>query len=53
MILGSLKTDGDSKAAVSNTVSCGYIESKYLAAGQQQSKLMITDGTVEALTATP
>ena len=49
MILGSLKTDGDSKAAVSNTVSCGYIESKYLAAGQQRSKLMITDGTVEAV----
>ena len=49
MILGSLKTDGDSKAAVSNTVSCGYIESKYLAAGQQQSKLMMTDGIVERL----
>ena len=49
MILGSLKTDGDSKAAVSNTVSCGYIESKYLAAGQQQSKLMIADGTVDAV----
>ena len=49
MILGSLKTDGDSKAAVSNTVSCGYIESEYLAAGQQQSKLMMTDGTVERL----
>ena len=49
VILGSLKTDGDSKAAVSNTVSCGYIESKYLAAGQQQSKLMITDGTVETV----
>jgi uncharacterized repeat protein (TIGR02543 family) len=49
MILGSLKTDGDSKAAVSNTVSCGYIESKYLAAGQQQSKLMITDGTVKTV----
>ena len=49
MILGILKTDGDSKAAVSNTVSCGYIESKYLAAGQQQSKLMMTDGTVERL----
>ena len=49
MILGSLKTDSDSKAAVSNTVSCGYIESKYLAAGQQRSKLMIMDGTVEAV----
>ena len=49
MILGNLKTDSDSKAAVSNTVSCGYIESKYLAAGQQQSKLMIMDGTVEAV----
>ena len=48
MILGSL-TGNDSKAAVSNTVSCGYIESKYLAAGQQQSKLMMTDGTVERL----
>ena len=49
MILGSLKTDIDSKAAVSNTVSCGYIESRFLAAGQQQSKLMMTDGTVERL----
>ena len=49
MILGSLKTDSDSKVAISNTVSCGYIESKYLAAGQQQSKLMMTDGTVERL----
>ena len=49
MILGSLKTDSGSKAAISNTVSCGYIESKYLAAGQQRSKLMMTDGTVEAV----
>ena len=49
MILGSQTTDSDSKAAISNTVSCGYIESKYLAAGQQQSKLMMTDGTVERL----
>ena len=49
MILGSLKTDSDSKAAISNTVSCGYIESRFLAAGQQQSKLMMTDGTVEAV----
>ena len=48
-ILGSLKTDSDSKAAISNTVSCGYIESRFLAAGQQQSKLMMTDGTVERL----
>ena len=48
VILGSL-TGNDSKAAVSNTVSCGYIESEYLAAGQQQSKLMMTDGTVERL----
>ena len=48
MILGSL-TGNNSEAAVSNTVSCGYIESKYLAAGQQQSKLMMTDGTVERL----
>ena len=49
MILGSLKTDSGSKASVSNTVSCGYIESGFLAAGQQQSKLMIMDGTVEAI----
>ena len=49
VILGSLKTDIDSKAAISNTVSCGYIESRFLAVGQQQSKLMITDGTVEAV----
>ena len=49
VILGSLKTDSDSKAAISNTVSCGYIESRFLAAGQQQSKLMITDGTVETV----
>ena len=48
VILGSL-TGNSSEAAVSNTVSCGYIESKYLAAGQQQSKLMIMDGTVERL----
>lgn len=48
VILGSL-TGNSSEAAVSNTVSCGYIESKYLAAGQQQSKLMITDGTVETV----
>ena len=48
VILGSL-TGNNSEVAVSNTVSCGYIESKYLAAGQQQSKLMITDGTVEAV----
>ena len=49
VILGSLKTDSDSKAAISNTVSCGYIESRFLAAGQQQSKLMMTDGTVKAV----
>ena len=49
VILGSLKTDSDSKAAISNTVSCGYIESRFLAAGQQQSKLMMTDGIVERL----
>ena len=48
VILGSL-TGNSSEAAVSNTVSCGYIESKYLASGQQQSKLMMTDGTVERL----
>ena len=48
VILGSL-TGNSSEAAVSNTVSCGYIESKYLAAGQQQSKLMMTDGTVKAV----
>ena len=49
VITGSLMADTSSKAAVSNTVSCGYIESKYLAAGQQQSKLMITDGTVKTV----
>ena len=49
MILGSLKTDIDSKVAISNTVSCNYIENKYLADGQQQSKLMIADGTVDAV----
>ena len=48
VILGSL-TGNSSEAAVSNTVSCGYIESKYLAAGQQQSKLMMTDGTVKTV----
>ena len=48
VILGSL-TGNNSEVAVSNTVSCGYIESKYLAAGQQQSKLMIADGTVDAV----
>ena len=48
VILGSL-TGNNSEAAVSNTVSCGFIESKYLAAGQRQSKLMMTDGTVERL----
>ena len=48
VILGSL-TGNSSEAAVSNTVSCGYIESRFLAAGQQQSKLMMTDGTVERL----
>ena len=47
VITGSLMANTYSKAAISNTVSCGYIESKYLAAGQQQSKLMITDGTVK------
>ena len=49
MITGSLMANTYSKAAISNTVSCGYIESKYLAAGQQQSKLMITDGTVKTV----
>ena len=48
VILGSL-TGNSSEAAVSNTVSCGYIKSRFLAAGQQQSKLMMTDGTVKAV----
>lgn len=48
VILGNL-TGNSSEAAVSNTVSCGYIESRFLAAGQQQSKLMMTDGTVKAV----
>ena len=49
VITGSLMANTYSKAAISNTVSCGYIEGKYLAAGQQQSKLMITDGTVKTV----
>ena len=49
VITGSLMANTYSKAAISNTVSCGYIESEYLAAGQQQSKLMITDGTVKTV----
>ena len=49
VITGSLMANTYSKAAISNTVSCGYIESRFLAAGQQQSKLMMTDGTVERL----
>ena len=49
VILGSLKMDSGDEVAVSNTVSCNYIENKYLADGQQQSKLMIADGTVERL----
>ena len=48
-ILGSLKMDSGDEVAVSNTVSCNYIENKYLADGQQQSKLMIADGTVDAV----
>lgn len=48
VILGSL-TGNNSEVAVSNTVSCNYIENKYLADGQQQSKLMIADGTVDAV----
>ena len=49
VILGSLKMDSGDEVAVSNTVSCNYIENKYLADGQQQSKLMIADGTVDAV----
>ena len=49
VILGSLKMDSGDKVAVSNTVSCNFIENKYLADGQKQSKLMITDGTVDAV----
>ena len=49
VILGSLKMDSGDEVAVSNTVSCNFIENKYLAAGQKQSKLMITDGTVDAV----
>ena len=49
VILGSLKMDSGDEVAVSNTVSCNYIKNKYLADGQQQSKLMIADGTVDAV----
>ena len=48
VILGSL-TGNNSEAAVSDTVSLSRIDSAYLAAGQQQSKLMIADGTVDAV----
>ena len=45
VIMGSL-TGNNSKAAVSDTVSLSPIDSAYLAAGQQQSKLYSVDGAV-------
>ncbi len=45
VIMGSL-TGNNSKAAVSDTVSFSRIDSAYLAAGQQQSKLRNMDGDV-------
>ena len=45
VIFGSL-TGNNSKAAVSDTVSLSPIDSAYLAAGQQQSKLRSMDGVM-------
>ena len=49
VITGSLMADTSSKAAVSNTVSFSPIESQHLANGQQLSKLIVADGTVESV----
>ncbi len=49
VITGSLMADTSSKAAVSNTVSFSPIESRHLANGQQLSKLIVADGTVESV----
>lgn len=52
VILGSL-TGNHSKAAVSDTVSLSPIDSAYLAAGQQQSKLRNMDGVVTEVNSNP
>ena len=52
VILGSL-TGNHSKAAVSDTVSLSPIDSAYLAAGQQQSKLRSMDGVVTEVNSNP
>ena len=49
VITGSLMADTSSKAAVSNTVSFSPIESQHRANGQQLSKLIVADGTVESV----
>ena len=49
VITGSLMADTYSKAAVSNTVSFSPIESQHRAYGQQLSKLIVADGTVESV----
>ena len=49
VITGSLMADTSSKAAVSNTVSFSPIESQHRAYGQQLSKLIVADGTVESV----
>lgn len=52
VILGSL-TGNHSKAAVSDTLSLSPIDSAYLAAGQQQSKLRSMDGVVTEVNSNP
>ena len=49
VITGSLMANTYSKAAVSNTVSFSPIESQHRAYGQQLSKLIVADGTVESV----
>ena len=49
VITGSLMANTSSKAAVSNTVSFSPIESQHRAYGQQLSKLIVADGTVESV----
>ena len=49
VITGSLTAGTYSNAAVSDTVSFSPIESQHLANGQQLSKLIVADGTVESV----
>lgn len=49
VITGSLMAGTYSNAAVSNTVSFSPIESQHRAYGQQLSKLIVADGTVESV----